>query len=343
MAITALNDYAIGDTNLTAIITTLDKTYKGKALITLSEYDTTAAPVLEVGSIFENNGALFIIDTSDITPTGYAGISNSTTFYIVYDASAGAFIYSSSAPTWSDALQGWYSGNDRYFFSMYKDSGGTLYELKSEMQHESKDSKHGDLKIQDDLFVDTIGERRSGEGVTIDGVLLKDSEVTTDVINEKTGAAGVTIDSVLLKDNKIETNTITVDTINTLDIFEGSGGAGVAVNFVMFKGGGADFSGLVEWQHYYSDATSPTESELFTELSGWVTTSGDSQAAHGHAVGGVFPAAGCYIVGISRPGPAAINISYIGTTGVSSYQQISAVGTTAATTIEIMSNFDPIT
>jgi hypothetical protein len=50
---------------------------------------------------------------------------------------------------------------------------------------------------------DEINEKTAGSGVTVDGVLLKDSEVTTDVINEKTGAAGVTADGVLLKDSTI--------------------------------------------------------------------------------------------------------------------------------------------
>ena len=156
MAITALNDYSIGDSNLNGIMTTLDKTYKGKAEITLSNYDADTAPVIKVGSVFEDNGALFIIDTSDITPTGYSGISNSTTFYLMYDDSASAFVYTSSAPTWSDALQGWYSGNDRYFFSMYKDSGGTLYQLKQELgKQKIPGSTIEDLTINNDLAGNT--------------------------------------------------------------------------------------------------------------------------------------------------------------------------------------------
>ncbi|KKK59936.1 hypothetical protein LCGC14_3029380 [marine sediment metagenome] len=54
------------------------------------------------------------------------------------------------------------------------------------------------------LRTDTITERTPAAGVTIDGVLLKDSEVTTDAINEKTSEAGVTIDGLLIKDNFIE-------------------------------------------------------------------------------------------------------------------------------------------
>jgi hypothetical protein len=124
MAITQINDYSIGDSNLNSMMTTLDSSYVGKADISISAYSTTAAPDVKIGSIFENNGALFVVDTSDITPTGYAGITVSTTFYLVYDESEGEFIYSEVAPTWSDAYQGWYSGNDRYFFSMYKIQAG---------------------------------------------------------------------------------------------------------------------------------------------------------------------------------------------------------------------------
>lgn len=54
------------------------------------------------------------------------------------------------------------------------------------------------------LRVDTINEATSGSGVTVDGVLLKDSQVKTDVILEKTGAAGVTADGLRLKDATVK-------------------------------------------------------------------------------------------------------------------------------------------
>jgi hypothetical protein len=130
MAFDQLNEYGIGDSNLTTMMETLDGSYIGKAEITLSNYDTDAAPVVKVGSIFDNNGSLYRVISSDETPTGYSGISVSTTFYLYFDASATAFIYSSTAPTWNDALQGWYNDNDRALFSMHKDSTGTLYENK---------------------------------------------------------------------------------------------------------------------------------------------------------------------------------------------------------------------
>ncbi len=131
MAVRQINT---ADYDYSMFLETLNKSYKGKADITLSAYNTTAAPDVKVGSVFEDNGAIFIVDTSDITPTGYAGMTNSTTFYLYLDVDpTPTFVYSNTAPTWSDVLQGWYTGNDRAFFSMYKDSGGTLYQNKGKL------------------------------------------------------------------------------------------------------------------------------------------------------------------------------------------------------------------
>lgn len=85
------------------------------------------------------------------------------------------------------------------------------------------------------VSTDTINELGSGSGVTVDGVLLKDSTVKTDTIVEKTSAAGVTADGVLLKDGGIvcaDAATLEVDTIN-----EASSGAGVTADGVLLKDG----------------------------------------------------------------------------------------------------------
>ena len=66
------------------------------------------------------------------------------------------------------------------------------------------------------VFTDTISENTAATGVTIEGVLLKDSIVAVDTINESTPAAGVTIDGVLLKDNGITMiGALDADTITT--------------------------------------------------------------------------------------------------------------------------------
>jgi len=133
MAITQINPVT---NSLSDTITAQNKVYKTQADITLSEFDSTAAPQVQAGSIFANNGTLFEND-ADATPTGYAGISSSTAFYLYYDESGGVFIYAETAPVWSDDKQGWYNGNDRAFFSMFKDAGDTLYENKGVMAPKS--------------------------------------------------------------------------------------------------------------------------------------------------------------------------------------------------------------
>ncbi len=138
MAVRKINDFSVGDTNFTAMMETLNKAYKGQSQITISEYDTDLEPVVKVGSVFDCNGSQILVESGDETPTGYSGISDSTTFYLYYDESAEEFIYNETAPAWNDILQGWYNGNDRALFSMYKDSGGTLYESKTKLQNPNK-------------------------------------------------------------------------------------------------------------------------------------------------------------------------------------------------------------
>jgi hypothetical protein len=63
----------------------------------------------------------------------------------------------------------------------------------------------GDGEIVGQITADVINENTLNNGVSVDGVLCKDSQVYTDQINEKTLNAGVTADGVTLKDGNIET------------------------------------------------------------------------------------------------------------------------------------------
>jgi hypothetical protein len=74
-------------------------------------------------------------------------------------------------------------------------------------------------------ITDIINELTAGVGVTVDGVLLKDSIVSVDTINDFTTGVGVTVDGVLLKDS-----IVSVDTINEL-----STGVGVIIDGVLLK------------------------------------------------------------------------------------------------------------
>ena len=75
---------------------------------------------------------------------------------------------------------------------------------------------------------DSISEVTLGAGVTVDGVLHKDGEISTDIINETNPGSGVTIDGVLLKDNTVNTDVISEKTTNQ----------GVTVDGVVLKDAG---------------------------------------------------------------------------------------------------------
>jgi hypothetical protein len=94
----------------------------------------------------------------------------------------------------------------------------------------------GVLLKDSQLNTDQINEKTADTGVTIDGVKLKDSQPYCDVINEKTADTGVTIDGVLLKDSQVST-----DQIN-----EKTAAAGVTIDSVLLKDGGVEVSAPVQ-------------------------------------------------------------------------------------------------
>ena len=65
--------------------------------------------------------------------------------------------------------------------------------------------------MSSELKVDTISEKTTASGVTIDGVKLKDNAVETNTISEGTSGSGVTIDSVLLKDGIAHSGLVKID------------------------------------------------------------------------------------------------------------------------------------
>lgn len=66
-----------------------------------------------------------------------------------------------------------------------------------------------------ELKVDTISEKTTASGVTIDGVKLKDNAVETDTISESTTGSGVTIDGVLIKDGDIPAVSLKINKAKT--------------------------------------------------------------------------------------------------------------------------------
>ncbi|MGD8305205.1 MAG: hypothetical protein PVF17_01000 [Ignavibacteria bacterium] len=69
MAGTKVSNYAIGDENIEEMQLTIDKAYKGKCSLTISELNTTTQPVIEAGSWIDNNGALYKFDSNETIST----------------------------------------------------------------------------------------------------------------------------------------------------------------------------------------------------------------------------------------------------------------------------------
>jgi hypothetical protein len=82
------------------------------------------------------------------------------------------------------------------------------------------------------LKINEIIEEASAGGVTIDGVLLKDGDVTTDHIIEKTVGHGVDIDGVNCKDNKLTVLDTTDSTTKDTGSIITEGGIGTEKNIV---------------------------------------------------------------------------------------------------------------
>jgi len=125
MSLSQINDYGIGDVNLTSLMETLDRQRRGYQAVSLTNYDNTSEPKIAAGSIVELGGALFKCE-ADESITGWAGIGNNNDVYIklVPSGTAATAAFTTAAPTWSTSKQGWYVGNHRYIFKLYKDGSG---------------------------------------------------------------------------------------------------------------------------------------------------------------------------------------------------------------------------
>lgn len=101
------------------------------------------------------------------------------------------------------------------------------------------------------LKSDAVSEYTAAAGVTVDGVLLKDSAVSTDTINEKTSAAGVTVDGALLKDGGATfTGNVTLNAQSDVRFADAD-----SSNWVAFQGAGTIASN-VTWTLPAADGTS---------------------------------------------------------------------------------------
>jgi hypothetical protein len=88
----------------------------------------TSEPSIAAGSKVEIGGALYEF-TGDEAGTGWAGIGVSNYVYMLLTPSGAtvSWSYTTTAPTWDTAKQGWYTAANRVFGRLYKDAAGTGY------------------------------------------------------------------------------------------------------------------------------------------------------------------------------------------------------------------------
>ncbi len=133
MAGTEINLYGVGDVDLTALMNTVDLqrvTFQG---LSLTNYDNTSLPAIAAGSLVEAGGTLFKFAIEEAI-TGWGAISNDTPAYIKLvpagtDPDTVTAEFTDTAPTWSDAKQGWYgtaaAANHRYVATLTKIDAAT--------------------------------------------------------------------------------------------------------------------------------------------------------------------------------------------------------------------------
>jgi len=106
MALDKTNNFAVGDANLDELMTHTNVTDRGHHKVSLTEMTTTTVPKIAAGSVIEVAGATYEAGT-DITLGGSP--SDGTVYiYIVPNGATATAVMTNTAPTWSDAKQGWY-------------------------------------------------------------------------------------------------------------------------------------------------------------------------------------------------------------------------------------------
>jgi len=132
MAGSKVNNYGVGDVNLSSLMGTTDEQRKGFSALSLTNYENTSEPAIEAGSVLEVGGALFEFESEEaITVTPADGV------VYVKVVPAGASItaeFTATAPTWDPSKFGWYgtAGNasHRYVGVMVQSGTGTVFASK---------------------------------------------------------------------------------------------------------------------------------------------------------------------------------------------------------------------
>ena len=112
MALAQVNSYSPGSTDLGNVQTVVDTQRRNYDHVSLTNFDNTSEPEIELGSTFDINGALWEVQTADLAISGWAAISNGAVAYI--RISGGVPVWTSTPPAWDAAKGGWYVTTVKY-------------------------------------------------------------------------------------------------------------------------------------------------------------------------------------------------------------------------------------
>ena len=122
-----ISDYQIGTPKWSALLASIEKARKGYLGLSLTNYDNNSLPAIAAGSNLEISGALYGFTAEEaIGGTPSSGNIN----YIYINPTPITATWTTTAPVWSDAKNGWYDAGEsnRYIGGCYYD--GTKYQQK---------------------------------------------------------------------------------------------------------------------------------------------------------------------------------------------------------------------
>lgn len=128
-----VNEYSnITQTDIDSMQETLDAQRRGYHQVTLTEMDTTTIPQVAAGSMVEVGGSLYEAGSAEsISGSASSGINY---IYLVPGTDIVTPTWTTTAPTWSDAKQGWYgtggSAGYRYIEFSVDYDGASSYDEK---------------------------------------------------------------------------------------------------------------------------------------------------------------------------------------------------------------------
>ncbi len=121
---------AAGSSDWSDFIVQTQRFQRGYMALSLSNMTGTSEPKIQSGSSVEVGGSLFQFSAEEGATTGFSAIATASTTYLkVLPASTSITAeFTDTAPTWSDAKQGWYSSNDRYVLELFKNGASSYTE-----------------------------------------------------------------------------------------------------------------------------------------------------------------------------------------------------------------------